>query len=332
MLRKLDEGLLGKMTLVSAPAGYGKSSLVSSWLSHIESSNESSTKIFSKGSWLSLCEHDDDIPSFIVRLVSAIQHSMPEYCQEVVQLIQASPVPDIETLANSMVQSLVRLPHRLVLVLDDLHQVSDAAIHALLARLVEYTPPQLHLVLVSRVDPPLMLNRWRAKGILNEIRLHDLAFTLAETTAFLCSNLDVEPDTSLIEMLQKRTEGWIVGLRLATVALRGQSDYGDFAARFATTNTRYIADYLVDEVLNRQTAHIQEFLVCTAVLDRLSAELCAAVLDISKDEARQHIEHLERENAFLVAMGPTLRWYRYHQQFRDMLLSRLHTLRAMANP
>ena len=247
--------------------------------------------------------------------------------------MQQGPTSDIDSLADMLVQRLsLSSPDPLVLVLDDLHFVADPGIHALLGRLVQFAPRQLHLVLISHVDPPLPLSRWRAGGVLNELRSHDLSFDLAETLTFLSNSLDQAPDASLAQVLHQRTEGWAVGLRLALLALKGDTDHAEFAAQFRATNTRYVADYLVDEVLKHQPPSIQEFLISTSILNRFSATLGAAVLDIDENEARLQIEHLERENLFLVGLNalpllgslPAPLWYRYHHQFQDMLRSRLH--------
>ena len=325
LLRRLDEGLAGKVTLISAPAGFGKSTLVSSWLGHLDALPAATpAPLFHRTGWLSIGEEDDEFPRFLLYLVSAIEASFPHCCAGVIELVQGSPSPAIEMLTDVLVQHLAELADPLVLVLDDLHLVTNEAIYSFLGRLVQYAPPQIHLVLVSRVDPPLPLNYWRAQGYLNELRLHDLSFTLAETTAFLSRNLDHKPDPALIEVLHRRTEGWAVGLRLALIALRSTADYAEFASHFDATNTRYIADYLIDEVLDHQSPPLKEFLICTAILNRFCAGLCAAVLEIDEAAAQQHVGHLERENLFLIALSPSPLWYRYHHQFQGMLLSRLH--------
>ena len=325
LLTRLDDGLAGKVILVSAPAGYGKSVLVSDWLNRLDVPEDGDQVPNYRSSWLSLGEEDDHFPVFVGGVVSAIQTSCPECCVDIQQLLQQGPAANMETVTDLFVQNLGRLSQPLVLVLDDLHFITDAAIFAFLDRLVHYAPRQLHLVLLSRVDPPLPLNRWRAEGAMCELRLHDLSFTLQEANDFLSRTLATAPDATLVETLHRRTEGWPVGLRLAALALRRRASYAEFASEFDADDARYIADYLVDEVLEREPPHLQEFLVSTAILNRFSAGLSAAVLQIDETTAQQHIDTLERENLFLIVLSPSPLWVRYHHQFQDMLLSRLHT-------
>ena len=324
LLRRLDAGLVNKVTLVSAPAGFGKSTLVSSWSNRLSRVTPQEGGPPRRTAWLSLDAEDNLLPQFTTYLVGAIESAYPQSCRGVLELLEHRPAPDIETLADLLSNSVSRLEDPLVLFLDDLHAITDASIYAFLTRLIEYAPAQVHLVLVSRVDPPLPLNRWRAQGSLNELRLHELAFTLEETAAFLNKHLDDAPTAALIETLYERTEGWEVGLWLAVLALRGRTDYAKFASDFVATSTRYIADYLVDEVLDHQSPPLQEFLISTALLNRFSSELCAAALEVDDADARRHIEYLERQNLFLIRLSSPPMWYRFHHQFRELLLSRLY--------
>lgn len=325
LLSRLDQGLATRVTLISAPAGYGKSVLVSSWLDRLDMLSASSSDHHHKSSWLSIDEEDDNFVRFVSYLVSAIQQRLPDSCVEVNQLIQQGPPPSIETVADLLLNSLGQQADPLVLVLDDLHNIKSSAIFEFLARLVKYAPRTFHMVLISRVDPPLPLNRWRAQGLLNELRLNDLSFSLADAGILLGRNLPTVPEASLVETLHRRTEGWAVGLQLASLALKRHTDSATFLSDFDANDSRYIVDYLVDEVLDQQPRHLNEFLVSTAILNRFSAGLCAALLDMSEAEAQRHISTLERENLFLIALGRSPRWYRYHNQFQDMLISRLFT-------
>jgi LuxR family maltose regulon positive regulatory protein len=325
LLRQLNEGLAHKVTLVSAPAGFGKSTLVSAWIDTLVTAKPTPTAPpMVKASWLNLDEADNQLPHFLNYLVAAIHESFPHSCEAVTHLLQEKPLPTVEALADTLAGGLTTLSGKFVLVLDDLHVVDDPAIYAFLTRLVQRAPPHFHLVLITRVDPPLPLNRWRARGEINEFRLYDLCFTVEETTTFLCSHLDSPPTTEVVAKLHELTEGWVVGLRLVALALRGESDYGAFVASFEANSNRYIVDYLVDDVLDDQPPAVQEFLICTAILKRFNAGLCAAVVEIDKNTAQQHISHIERENLFLVELGAEGGWYRYHHQFQNMLLSRLH--------
>ena len=323
LLAQLDAGLSSTVTLVSAPAGYGKSTLISSWIEHIADRAPVADDKRLLACWLSLDEADNHLPTFLLYLIAAIEEGLPNCCAEVRQLVQARPTPSIETLAGMLVNCLSRQDESILLVLDDLHLIRENAVFVFLARLIEYAPPQLHLVLISRVDPPLPLNRWRATRRLREVRLHDLSFSPEETTAFFRINLDSMPPNSLIEMIRQRTEGWIVGSWLALLALRGQADPAELARHIQGQANRYTVDYLVEEVLSQQPPAAQKFLVCTAILDRFSPALCAALLDIDIEAASAQIDYLFRANLFVIDLGTSGSWYRYHHQFQEMLLSRL---------
>ena len=323
MLAQLDASLSNTVTLVSAPAGYGKSTLISSWIEHIVDQEATADNRRLRACWLSLDEADNHLPTFLLYLIAAIEEGLPNCCMEVRQLVQERPTPTIEALAGILVNLLGRRDESILLVLDDLHLIRENAVFVFLARLIEYAPPQLHLVLISRVDPPLPLNRWRATRRLNEVRLHDLSFSPEETTEFFRINLDSMPPNSLIEMIHQRTEGWIVGTWLALVALRGQTNPAELARHIQGQANRYTVDYLVDEVLSQQPPAAQKFLVCTAILDRFCPALCASLLDIDVEVASAQIDYLFRANLFLIELGRSGSWYRYHHQFQEMLLSRL---------
>ncbi len=324
LIELLDQGLSAKITLISAPAGFGKSTLAATWLRHLSETTSDTGRPQLFGCWLSLDPEDNRLPSFIFYMISAIEECVPGCCGDTMALLEEKPFPAIETLADILLNSLTRLRSPIVLVLDDLHTITDEAIYVFLERLIHFAPPTFHLVLITRVDPPLPLNRWRARGQMNEVRLHDLSFNSEETGVFLDSNLDGKPGAELVEILQQRTEGWAVGMWLAVLALKNVDSHGEFSEHIKETRSRYIADYLVDEVLNQQTDQIQEFLLHTAVLNLFCPELCAAVADIERSQAQQAIDHLSRANLFLIELSTPPSWYRYHHLFRDMLMSRLH--------
>ena len=325
LIERLNDGIDGKITLVSAPAGYGKSTLVSQWLDGLaESPLEATSEDPCMVSWLSLEEEDNSLPRFLSSVVDAVEANCPETCETVRSILRNQSQPSVEVLTDALIESLAALPGSLVLVLDDLHFVDDAAIFFFITRLVQYGPSTFHLVLITRVDPPLPLNRWRAMGQLLEIRLHDLSFSIGETNAFFKRQLVTLPDEALVSMLHQRLEGWPVGIRLAALALRGQTNYGEFASHFESAGNRYIGDYLVDEVLDLQPAAIQHFLIVTAILDRFCAGLCAVVAEIDEASAQHHIDFLARANLFVIELSSPAFWYRYHHQFQSMLLSRLH--------
>ncbi len=325
LLARLDASSSTTVTLVTAPAGFGKSTLISSWLEQIAGRPPITDAKQPEICWLNLDEEDSHFPTFLLYFIAAIEKKLPNSCQAVRELAQERPSPAIETLAGVLVNVLNRLDEPIILVLDDLHRISETAVFVFLARVIEFAPPQLHLVLISRADPPLPINRLRAAGRLSEFRLHDLTFSLEETTAFFQINLDSTPPASLIKTIHQRTEGWIVGVWLALLAMRGQADYAELARHIQNQTNRYTVDYLVDEVLSQQAPGVHEFLVSTAILNRFCPELCAAVLDIDVPVAAAQIEHLVRTNLFVIELGTPGHWYRYHAQFQQILLSRLTT-------
>lgn len=322
LLHRLDNGLAGKITLVSAPAGFGKSTIICQWLEHLDA--HAGTSRSPKTCWLSLDETDNQLPRFVSYLILAIEEQYPRSCATVTELLHGKESPVIEVLADVLANVLTLLPQQLIVILDDLHTIDNPAIYAFLTRLIQHTTNRLHLVLITRVDPPLSLNIWRAQGQLNELRLHELAFTLAETPHLLSKQLDQMPSATMIAMLHERTEGWAVGLRLAALALHGQTDYNEFAINMKAASSRYIVDYLVDNVLDQQSAEMQRFLFITAILARFSAGLCAAVMEITEATAQQYINDIARANLFLIDLSTPAYSYRYHHQFQNMLLSRLH--------
>jgi LuxR family maltose regulon positive regulatory protein len=325
LLERLQEGLGTKVTLVSAPAGSGKSTLLSVWLDRLLAQSPSRvSEPVVKVSWLTLDETDKQLPRFLLYLVAAIEENYPHSCTAVTALLQENPPPPIETFADTLANCLALLPGRLVLVLDDLHFIDDSTIYTLLRCLVHKAPPAFHLVLSTRVDPPLPLTRWRARGEMNELRLHELNFTLEETTAFLEKNLARPLKVEAVTAIQKYTEGWAVGLRLAALAMRGHSDATAFLADVAANSNRYVMDYLRDDVLAQQPEAIQRFLVCTAILRRFCSSLCAAVLQIDEAEAQQQLEYVERTNLFVIDLSAPRLWVRYHHQFQSMLLTKLY--------
>lgn len=321
LLRRLQEGLRSKVTLVSAAAGSGKTTILTAWLAHLTTS---SAPLASKVSWLTVDKADNQLPRFLGYLAATIEANFPHSCLAVAAVQQQNPDPTIEALAEMLANSLALLPSQLVLVLDDLHLIDNAAIYALLADLVHHAPATFHLVLSTRIDPPLPLTRWRARGWLNEVRQQELSFTVEEATAFLVKSLESPPPPEVSAALHKQTEGWPVGLRLAALALRGHADPVLFLADVVANRNRYVIDYLRDDVLDQQPAVVQEFLVCTAILKRFCPTLCSAVLQIDEATAQQQLQYVERANLFLVELSSPSLWYRYHQQFQTMLLAKLH--------
>jgi len=308
----LTRGLAGVLTLVSAPAGFGKTTLLAQWLS------DSGTP----AAWLSLDEGENDLTRFLTYLVAAVQTLAPHVGAGVVGMLHSPQPPPTEVLLTVLLNDLTRMPDPFVLVLDDYHAIEAHPVDQALTYLVEHLPPHMHLVLVAREDPQLPLARLRARGQLTELRAADLRFTAAEAAAFLTQVMGLQLVTEDIAALEGRTEGWIAGLQLAAISLRGHEDAADFIRTF-TGSHQFVLDYLVEEVLQQQPARIQTFLLCTSILDRMSGPLCDAVLLDSTASGQATLEYLERVNLFLVPLDHERRWYRYHHLFAEVLRHRL---------
>jgi LuxR family maltose regulon positive regulatory protein len=337
LVERLNEGLcqnqsLGrKMTLVSAPAGFGKTTLVAEWAGAIG---------WPVG-WLSLDKGDNNPARFWRYVVAALQIVGPAIGSIAMTALQSQESLRFDQLVTSLINDIAEHPVPLTLVLDDYHVIEDDTIHRSLGFLLDRSPPQLHVVIITRADPPLSLPRRRGRAEVIEIRAADLSFTLDEAAAFLntCMSLALSPDD--VTALEERTEGWIVGLQMAALSLQGRSDKRDFVEAFAGDN-RYVGDYLVEEVLRRQPDYVQDFLLRTSILERLCGSLCDAVLCRKTEErergeglyslsphlssftsSQEILEHLDRARLFLVPLDDRRKWYRYHHLFADLLRSRL---------
>ena len=310
---RLGASVHARLTLVSGPAGFGKTTLLASWLD--ESSDQERAV-----AWLSLDSSDDDPTRYWRCVVAALDAALPGSVVEAVGLAAANPMSTDRLLA-ALVNDLAAAPVEVWLVLDDFHAILSRPIHDGLAFLLDHLPTQVHVVLSTRVDPDLPLARWRARGELVEIRAADLRFTAEETHSFLngVGGLDLsDPD---VEALGQRTEGWIAALQLAALSLEGRDDPSEFIARFAG-NDKYIVDYLIDEVLAHQSSDVRRFLLRTSVLDRLTGPLCDAVIE--GRDGHGMLLTLERAGLFLFPLDDQRDWYRYHHLFADVLRARLH--------
>jgi LuxR family transcriptional regulator, maltose regulon positive regulatory protein len=306
----LDEGVMGKLTLVCAPAGFGKTTLLSEWVLRSE---------FPVG-WLSLDERDNDPTRFLSYMIAAIQTATPDIGEDALSLLRSPQPPPAQVVLTLLVNELATVAHDLVLILDDYHVIDDEAIHAAVAFLLEHLPPQMHLIIASRTDPPLPLSRLLASGQLTKLTASDLRFTSEEATAFLREVMGIELSTEEVTALEEKTEGWIAGLQLAALSLQGRENRSGFISAFAGTN-RQVFDYLAEEVLNRQPEDATAFLLETSILDRLSGSLCDAVTGREGGQAR--LEELEGANLLMVPLDDKRRWYRYHHLFSDFLRERL---------
>lgn len=310
LVERLHAGLSRKLTLVSAPAGFGKTTLVSAWAAACER----------PVAWLSLDENDSDPTRFLTYLIAALQTIDPQLGTETLTSLQAAPATPLEVLLTTLLNELTSQPQPLILVLDDYHVIDNSAIDAGLAFLLEHLPAHVHLAIATREDPQLPLPRLRARAALTELRIADLRFTAEEATLFLNQVMGLNLSVEAVAALEQRTEGWIAGLQLAALSLQGRTDSPQFIAAF-TGSHRFVLDYLVEEVLSSQPDAIRHFLLETALLNRLSAALCDAVT--RREDSREVLATLERENLFIVALDDTRHWYRYHHLFADALQTHL---------
>ena len=313
---RLDRGATSTLMLVSAPAGFGKSTLLAEWLA----AGPAAPTDERCPAWVSLDPGDNQPATFWTYLVSALRSVAPGVGADALALLQEPPPAPITTVLTTLINDLGGLDRDVVLVLDDYHLVDAAEVQQGMEFLLDHVPPRLHLVISGRADPALPLARLRARGELVEIRAADLRFTLEEAVAYLNGVMGLQLTAADVAALEGRTEGWIAALQLAALSLRGRDDATAFIAGFAG-DARYVVDYLVEEVLARQPEDVQSFLLETSVLDRLSGPLCDAVTGDGGGKAM--LESLDRSNLFLVPLDDRRQWYRYHHLFADVLRARL---------
>jgi LuxR family maltose regulon positive regulatory protein len=331
LIDRLNEGLVGKVTLVSAPAGFGKTTLVSHWLDQLNL----------PAAWLSLDDDDNELARFLSYLIAALQTIQPDVGIEVLALLQSSPLPPNHILLTLLINDLMAVSEKFMLVLDDYHSLDTDPIDQALTFFIDHLPPAMHLVLASRVDPNLPLARLRAGGQLNELRSAELRFTPEEASQFLEQMTGLSLAPAEVAALDRRIEGWIAGLQMAALSLRQReaTDVAQFIAAFCGSH-HYIMEYLVDEVLQQQPGEVQTFLLYTSVLDRLCGPLCEALLGGSEtpggdrdvappavvpDASRAQVllAYLEQANLFITPLDDQHHWYRYHPLFADLLRHRL---------
>jgi len=310
LVERLNGGLDRRLTLISASAGYGKTTLVSEWASSCGRSV----------AWLSLDEGDDDPVRFVTHLVAALQTVSSHIGAGVVHALRSAQPAATESLLTLLVNDIASTSISMVLVLDDYHRIGDERIAAAVSYLLEKLPPQLHLVIATRANPQLPLSRLRVRGQLAELRDADLRFTPDEAAAFLQQVMGLRLSSDDIRALQTRTEGWIAGLQLAALSMQGRTDHRTFIRSFAGDH-RYVVDYLVEEVLNRQPDHVRSFLLQTSILDRLHGPLCDAVT--GQEDGSQRLKLLEQGNFFVIPLDDKRSWYRYHHLFGDVLAAYL---------
>jgi LuxR family maltose regulon positive regulatory protein len=313
LMARLDRGLAAKLVLVSAPAGFGKTTVLSEWLSAVEGRGFAPA-------WLALDQHDNDPATFWTYVVAALRTATPGVGESTLALLRDGRPPPARLLLTTLINELNAGAEETVLVLDDYHVVESPDIHEGLGFLLEHLPPRLHLVVAGRADPALPLAGLRARGELVELRAADLRFTGDEAASYLNDAMSLRLSPEDVAALEARTEGWVAALQLAALSLDGREDATGFIAGFAGDD-RYVVDYLVEEVLSRQSPSVGDFLLATSVLDRMTGPLCDALT--GRADGRATLEALDKRNLFLVPLDDRRQWYRYHHLFADVLQARL---------
>jgi LuxR family maltose regulon positive regulatory protein len=309
----LNKSLKSPLTLVSAPAGFGKTTLLSTWAHSLPATQ-------ARVAWLSLDEEENDPQLFWTYVLSALDQQQPERFTPLFKALQSAQAPSLQSILTSLINLTLESCEHLVLVLDDYHVITEQQVHTTLSYLVSHLSPYLHVILATRVDPPLPLSLLRTRGQLLEIRTEQLRCTAEETKAFLQQVMALQLPDQILQEVRSRTEGWLVGLHLLALSLPEQVDPLTLLEQVSGEH-RYILDYLTEVVLQQQPAEVQRFLLCTCILERLSASLCDAVME--QMGSQEMLQHLERANLFVVSLDSKRQWYRYHALFAEALHSRL---------
>jgi LuxR family transcriptional regulator, maltose regulon positive regulatory protein len=315
LIKRLNQGKHTSLTMISAPPGFGKTTILAEW------AVQSDTPV----AWLSLDQNDNDPTRFLIYLSAAVRKVADEAGEEALVLLGSSQPYPTQAILASLISSLEILQQPVVLVLDDFHVLTEPSLHEAFSFLLEHLPQQVRFIVATRADPPIPLARIRALGKLQELRADDLRFSAAETASFLKKVMGLDLSEDDITALEARTEGWIAGLQMAALSMRGRKGLSDFVKGFSGSH-RFILDYLVEEVINRQPEEIQRFLLRSSILENITSPLCDALIEPegSKESGSQAIlEYLERSNLFLTPLDDERRWFRYHRLFADLLRARL---------
>jgi len=318
LIEQLNAGLHRKLSLISAPAGFGKTTLVSEWVRAVGGAT-SPVAI----AWLSLDDGDNDITRFLTYFIAALNQAEGRGTtigEGSLRMLQSPQLPSTEAILIPLINEIANIPEGILLVLDDYHLINAQQIHVALSFLLDNIPPQLHLVIATREDPYLPVSRLRARGQLTELRARDLRFTSSEAAEFLNQVMGLNLSEQDIAALETRTEGWIAGLQLVAISMKGHKDASALIKSF-TGSHRYVLDYLMEEVLEQQPENVQTFLLQTAVLNRLTGSLCDALT--GQGDGQSTLEYLEHANLFIVSQDNERQWYRYHHLFADLLRQRL---------
>lgn len=312
LFKRLNQGLDNKLILISAPAGFGKTTLLSEWVASC------SLPV----AWLSLDEGDSDPSRFIAYLVASLQTLAPNIGARVLAVLQSPQLPPLEQILTALLNEITTTLEDFVLILDDYHVVDSKAVDQALTFLLEHLPPQMRLVIATREDPQLPLARLRGRSQLTELRVTDLRFTSSEAAEFLNQVMSLNLSAEDIAALENRTEGWIAGLQMAALSMQGLEDTAGFIQSF-TGSHHFVLDYLIEEVLQKQPESVQNFLLLTSILERMCGPLCDAVLPGSSDTGEETLVYLDRANLFIIPLDNERRWYRYHHLFAELLRTRL---------
>ena len=318
LMARLDQNRDKPLTLVSAPAGYGKSTLISSWLEACED----------PGAWISLDKNDNDLRTFITYLISAAETLFPRSCRKTQLMLKTPNLPSIAAFSTSLLNELDRIAQPFFIVLDDYYRIEETTIHNLITEILKHPPKFLHLVITGRYDPPLPIAALRAQGRVTEIRTQDMCFNVAETQTLLNQLLGIEVDPSTAAAVEEKTEGWVTGVRLAALSMRQGADI-DARLLEPHVDAQYVMEYLFTEVFSKQPPEISQYLLATAILDRFCGPLCEAVCAPGAEpfscelSGWEFIAWLKKENLFLIPLDPEKRWFRYHHLFQKLLVKQL---------
>ena len=328
LIETLNQGLHNKLTLLSAPAGFGKTTLVTEWLASLGLDSASEDQPIYKIAWLSLDENDNDLARFLTYLItglSQIDGTAVSFGNAALDLLYSTQPPLVESILTYLVNEIAAVTHKIIFVLDDYHVIDAQPVDDAVRFLLEHLPPQMHLVMTTRSDPNFPLARYRVQGHITELRDTNLRFTASETAEFLNKVMGLNLAEEDVIALNTRTEGWAAGLQLAAFSIQGhQDDKRGFVQGF-TGSDRFIVDYLLEEVLLAQPEPVQQFLLQTSILHRLTGPLCDALLQdaLPSADSQRMLESLEQQNLFIIPLDNQRRWYRYHRLFADLLLYRL---------
>ena len=336
LIEKLNTGLIGRLTVIAAPAGFGKTTLAVAWIKQLPAPEHPWQ--LKDCAWVSLDDHDNEPSRFIQYFIGAVQTIRPDFGVEQLEILENSSNPIIETITRDLLNEIAVQDQPLLITLDDYNEIQNDDIHQILQTMVDYLPPKVRLLITTRENPALPLPRWRSRNWLTEITSNDLRFNQAESTDFFRDTMQLDIGAESVALLEERTEGWVAGLQLAALSL-AETDYSPESIRRYGGKDRFVAEYLLTEVLERQSVEVKQFLLATSVLERFNAELCAAVLSHDDEDKgarpfRKYqllIDDLERSNLFIIPLDRERYWYRYHHMFSQLMRQYLEQTLPLEN-